>query len=214
MLEDHADILADFIHGKGGIYALYKRDRLYYVGLASSLKSRLSAHRRDRHAGKWDRFSVYLTKDDAHIKELESLLLRIVDPKGNRVKGKFTKARDRGDDLRKRWNRAKRTQEAHLFGGKTQKRHQRRRASSSQGLEALAGVFPRGVSLKAWRDGWEFTARLRTDGTIHYDGDVYTSPRAAATAALGKPSNGWAFWCYRDKKGEWVPLRTLRKPRR
>jgi len=72
------------------VYALYKRSKLYYVGLAKDLK----AHLNDRHGQSWDRFSVYLTIGDEHLKELESLILRIVKPKGNKVKGKFAKSQD------------------------------------------------------------------------------------------------------------------------
>jgi hypothetical protein len=42
---------------------------------------RLKGHLRDCHKGLWDRFSVYLTSDAEHIKELESLLLRIIGTK-------------------------------------------------------------------------------------------------------------------------------------
>jgi type I restriction-modification system DNA methylase subunit len=38
-------------HGRRhGVYALYRGNRLYYVGLASNLRSRLNTHLRDRHA--------------------------------------------------------------------------------------------------------------------------------------------------------------------
>jgi len=75
-------------------YALYKGKDLYYVGLAKNLRSRLHGHLKDRHAEAWDRFSVYLTQGDEHLKELESLVLRIAAPTGNRVAGKFIGARD------------------------------------------------------------------------------------------------------------------------
>lgn len=49
---------------------------------------------KDRHYGSWDRFSVYLTLRDEHIRELESLLLRIVKPQGNKQGGKFVKSQN------------------------------------------------------------------------------------------------------------------------
>jgi hypothetical protein len=58
------------------------------------LRWRLKAHLRDHHGQSWDRFSVYLTIGDQHLKELESLVLRIVKPRGNEVKGKFAKSQD------------------------------------------------------------------------------------------------------------------------
>jgi len=44
-----------------GIYVLYDHYGPYYVGLArdSSIGARLRIHHRDRHAGKWDRFSWF-----------------------------------------------------------------------------------------------------------------------------------------------------------
>ena len=73
-----------------GIYALYDDYGLYYVGLSNrSLRSRIRRHTRDRHKNKWTRFSWYRIPRIDHVKDIESILLRIINPKGNRVKGKF-----------------------------------------------------------------------------------------------------------------------------
>lgn len=87
------ELVTEFARGKSGVYALYKGESLYYVGLAKNLRSRLHHHLRDRHAQEWNRFSIYLTRDDEHLKELESLVLRISSPKGNRTSGKFMESR-------------------------------------------------------------------------------------------------------------------------
>jgi hypothetical protein len=42
----------------------------------------------------WDTFSVYLTIGDKHLRELESLILRVVQPPGNRQLGKFSGAQN------------------------------------------------------------------------------------------------------------------------
>jgi hypothetical protein len=60
-LDEYRDIVRTMIRGKSGVYALYKQDKLYYVGLASNLMTRVNGHLKDRHHGAWDRFSVYLT---------------------------------------------------------------------------------------------------------------------------------------------------------
>jgi hypothetical protein len=98
----YPDIVTEFARGKSGVYALYKGKDLYYVGLAKNLRSRLHGHLRDRHAEAWDRFSVYLTRGDEHLKELESLVLRIASPKGNRIMGKFGGSSDLLRIFRKR----------------------------------------------------------------------------------------------------------------
>ncbi len=82
------------IRGYAGVYALYKGEKLYYVGLANNLMSRVNHHLKDRHRGMWDRFSVYLTTDNAHMRPLEALMLRVINPVGNKVKGKLTGAQD------------------------------------------------------------------------------------------------------------------------
>src|SRR2546430_17519267 len=71
-LEKYQDIVRHHVRRRQGVYALYRRGKLYYVGLASNLRSRLHMHLRDRHCDSWDRFSVYLTKSDTHLRELGS----------------------------------------------------------------------------------------------------------------------------------------------
>ena len=109
MLVQYQDIVREFI-GRHGIYALYKGRRLYYVGLASDLRSRLKAHLRDKHKSSWNRFSVYLVVESKHVKELESLFLRILMSKGNSQKESFRKQSiwkrnwDRRSDVAKKKN--------------------------------------------------------------------------------------------------------------
>ena len=79
----HPSELKQVIGGVGGIYGLYKNDRLYYVGLAVDLFRRIKQHLRDKHRRKWNRFSAYVTNRDQHIKEMESLALRLISPQGN-----------------------------------------------------------------------------------------------------------------------------------
>ena len=94
VLDDYPEIIKSIIKKRAGVYALYKADELYYVGLASNLMARLKTHLKDRHKGAWNRFSVYLTLRDEHIRELESLLLRIVNPEGNKIRGQFVKSQN------------------------------------------------------------------------------------------------------------------------
>lgn len=90
-LEVYASVTRTVVGGRHGVYALYRRDKLYYVGLASNLRNRLKHHLKDRHRDRRDRFSVYLTIDDKHLKELESLVIRIAQPGGNKHSGKFAR---------------------------------------------------------------------------------------------------------------------------
>jgi hypothetical protein len=106
-LGKYQDIIRQYVRRRHGVYALYRRGKLHCVGLASNLRSRLGHHLRDRHQDSWDRFSVCLTIGDTHLKELEALILRIVKPAGNKVKGKFGKC----EDIRKKFARDVRRQQ-------------------------------------------------------------------------------------------------------
>src|SRR5436189_827854 len=88
-LEKYQDVIKDYVRHRQGVYALYRKEKLYYVGLAGDLRWRLKQHLKDHHGQSWDRFSVYLTIGDQHLKELECLILRITKPRGNKVKGNF-----------------------------------------------------------------------------------------------------------------------------
>jgi len=88
-----ADVPSSLSHPKGrGIYALYDNYGLYYVGLTTrSLRSRLRRHTIDRHKGKWKRYSWYQIPNLKYSKDIETAVLRIINPKANRVKGKIGK---------------------------------------------------------------------------------------------------------------------------
>lgn len=83
--------LIELLRGYGGIYALYKGNKLYYIGLAHNLHGRVGWHLKDRLAGKWDYFKIFRIQRVRYLKDIETLILSIVDTKGNRVKGKVPK---------------------------------------------------------------------------------------------------------------------------
>ena len=93
--------LRGLMRGYSGLYVLYKRRRLYYIGLAKDLFWRLHSHTRDRHKNKWDRFSIYRIARVRYLKDIESLLLRVANPPGNSVAGKFHRDADVTKVLRK-----------------------------------------------------------------------------------------------------------------
>lgn len=84
--------LNDVLAGNSGIYVLYKNDKIYYIGLAKDLRGRIIGHfDRSRHKGKWDKFSVYIIKKVDYLKDLETLLLKITNPTGNKISGNVPK---------------------------------------------------------------------------------------------------------------------------
>jgi predicted GIY-YIG superfamily endonuclease len=207
ILENHQEVIREYVKGKHGVYALYRGSRLYYVGLASNLRSRLKAHVRDRHAEAWDRFSLYLTEGEEHLRELEAMVLRITMPKGNRAKSKFVKSQD----LRRYFKR--RIQEHHradldaLFA--TPEAIREHPMDRKRALPA-AGLVSRRTPLRMRYRGKTYRSALRPDGQIKLKGKVYNSPSGAARSIFKRPVNGWSWWRYEVSPGKWVELTVLR----
>ncbi len=86
--------LKTLMRGFAGIYALYKRNRLYYVGLTTDLYWRIWHHTRDRHSGKWDHFIIFRIHRVGYLKDIETLIGRLTEAPGNKVRGKVPKDAD------------------------------------------------------------------------------------------------------------------------
>lgn len=217
MLEEYQAVIKSFVRGRNGVYALYRRGKLYYVGLASSLLGRLKTHLSDRHGKTWDRFSVYLTIGPDYMKEIESVLIRIADPPGNRVKGKFIKSENLLKKIKQEYRRRKKAEEEILFGPRKVSRNAKvqkaKKLPKRQGRKpALASYVQRVKHLRAWYRGKLVKARVLKNGCVSFGGKRYTSPSLAAGDACGRTScNGWAFWTYERAPGDWVPINELRK---
>jgi len=212
-LEKYQDTIRRYVRNRHGVYALYRRSKLYYVGLASNLRTRLGHHLKDRHGQSWDRFSVYLTIGDSHLRELESLLLRIVKTKGNKHSGKFA----RSEDLRRKFkNDIKLSwllEIEDLMGTAPRRPAPKPKPAPINGRAAvLASYNTRSMKLRARFKGATLTARVRKNGQVAFQGKLFTSPSLAAAAACKRPTcNGWTFWQYERAPGDWVPLDALRK---
>ena len=215
-LEKNQQIIRNYVRHRQGVYALYRRNKLYYVGLASSLQSRLAMHLRDRHASSWDRFSVYLTIGDSHLKELESLILRVVKPSGNKQKGKFAKSEDLRRRLQRDFRDYQRAERDAMFGKPARPASPRRAARRSPPTKGgrtpiLAGYISARMLLRGRHKGQKLVARVSRNGMIRFAGTVYTSPSVAGAAAVKRRTcNGWTFWEYERAPGDWVKLDKLR----
>jgi hypothetical protein len=212
-LEKYQAIIRDYVRRRQGVYALYRQGKLYYVGLASNLRGRLTSHLKDRHGDSWDRFSVYLTVSDTHLRELEALILRIVKPKGNKQMGKFPHC----EDLRKKFGQAVRAhqrQELQALIGRKVKPAAKDSVPESpdERSPVLAPYAGHPYVIRARFKGKLIKARVRRDGRIRLGGNLYTSPSLAGAAACGRRTcNGWKFWEYERAPGDWVPLDELRR---
>ncbi len=211
VLDEYPQIIRNMIKGKWGVYALYKRNKLYYVGLANNLMGRLQMHLKDRHQGAWDRFSVYLTIKSSHIKELESLLIRVTVPPGNRIKGKFISSQVLRKELNDLMREADADRRARLIGGLVAARRQKSVAKKAGKNKNLVGIFSKRVRLRAVYKGVTYLATLRKDGTISYKKKIYQTPTSAAKIITKRVVNGWQFWQYKNDRNEWVRLSRLKK---
>jgi hypothetical protein len=210
-LQEFRQEVMDLCRGRHGVYALYKGGSLYYVGLANDLPRRLTHHLRDRHARKWNQFSLYLVRREHHIREMEALLIRIADPGGNKQKGRLKGAENLKRELRARAKK-RRLQEVDDIFGRRRRRTNRRggRVSRADQAEAVLSQL-KGKRLLGWQGGFEYAAKVTREGWIRVGKYDYQLPSEAAMAALGggRRVNGWAFWHFR-RDGEWCPLRALK----
>lgn len=212
VLSKYQDVIRNYVRGRQGIYALYRKNELYYVGLAGNLRSRLKSHLRDRHKKLWDRFSVYLTIGDSHLKELESLILRTVKPSGNHQSGKFIKSENLRGKLSRELRSRQRQEINWVIGRSTSPIPKHRRQKVVQkGAPILSAYINHSTKLRATSKDKLITARVRKNGLVRYKNKDYNSPSLAAAAVVKRNCNGWTFWKYERAPGDWVFLNELRR---
>lgn len=95
LLPRYKEVIGD----SSGIYSLYKGKRLYYVGIAQNLLRRVAWHLKDKHKNRWDKVSFFVIDKHRFSKDIETVILRIAEPKGNGTKGKFEKHYELQDKL-------------------------------------------------------------------------------------------------------------------
>jgi hypothetical protein len=209
-LDNYQQIIRNYVRHREGVYALYKKDRLYYVGLARDLRWRLDAHLKDRHRKKWDKFSVYLTVNSQHLKELESLMLRVIRPKGNLQSGKFPMSENLLRQFKKDMNEYHKTEMRELLGLAPK----RLKVETGKGANSLLAThvqrIGKSLRLEAKYKGRKYRALVQKDGTVRFKNRKYNSPSAAGEAVIQRACNGWAFWRYEHAPGQWVRLSKMR----
>jgi len=207
--------ITDIIKGNYGVYALYRREKLYYIGLATDFRKRINQHLRDRHKGKWSHFSLYIIRKSDHIREIETLLLRITNPTGNSMKGKLKNSRNLAPKLKRLMLEDFKLFVEETFGGKKKKVLKKKAVNSKRKTKdkrPLHGYFPKGKVIYASYKGKDYKAWICSNARIKYNGKYYDSPSIAGIAATRKKRlNGWRFWKYKNPKGELVYIDALRK---
>jgi hypothetical protein len=151
------------------------------------------------------------------MKEIESLILRVAEPPGNKVKGKFIRSENLLGKVKAEYRRRRTAEEEDLFGAPRWRRkpagRPRPRPHPTEGRRPVLAEHAEQVRLLIARCKKKLLkARVRRDGRINFGGKLYTSPSLAAAAACGRSTcNGWVFWKYERAPGDWVLLNELRK---
>lgn len=208
--------ITDMIRGHYGVYALYKRNSLYYIGLATDLKRRIRQHLRDRHKKNWTHFSLYIFKKEGHIKELESLLVRIADPAGNRITGRLKGSRDLKPHLKQqiRTEQQKEIEDLLTHRRAGRKKVRKKAGKRSWGTDGvpLKGVLKNGQGLYATYKGKSYRATYYARSGIKLNGKMYPTLSGAAKRIVDRGTvNGWSFWKCKDGDGNLVAVKALRK---
>ncbi|MFH1218996.1 MAG: hypothetical protein V1694_00890 [Candidatus Eisenbacteria bacterium] len=223
VFDHYRNQITDLIGSRHGVYALYHGNTLYYVGLATNLKSRIHNHMKDRHRDKWDRFSLYMIRKEDHIREVESLLIRIAAPSANRVRGKLGGSKNLLPLLKREVAAGAREEFKTLFGLPSStgtrgtgihgmaRRGGRKILRGRRASRPLKGLFPTGKTLYAKYKGKEYKAFVHTSGRITMGDSSYLNPTSAAKAITNTSKNGWHFWKYKDDAGKLHALARVRR---
>jgi hypothetical protein len=214
VFDEYHDEIASLVAKQHGVYALYKRDRLYYVGLAKDLRNRVKYHLKDKHAKKWDTFSLFLIHKTEHLKELEALLIHIAEPKGNLQRGKFAVTNNLKETLKSLIEAKNKKQMENILG--TAKKKKKSKITQWTGLHkapkglVLHKLLSPGAQIKAKYKGKEFIATIDDQGKILLMGKLFNSPTAAGKSVIDRSTvNGWQFWKYQNSEGKWIALAEL-----
>lgn len=218
IFERYPEQITGLTEGTQGVYALYRRQKLYYIGLASDLKRRIKWHLKDKHKGKWDRFSLYIIRKTDHIREVESVVVRIAEPSGNQQRGRLRGSKNLVRKLGAAIKERQKEERIGMLGdgkGKAARKKVKKRRKKAKGKKEerpLKGFFEGGKVLYAKYKGKEHKAWVSSNGRIRYNKRFYDSPSSAGKAIITKGAvNGWDFWKYKDKAGNLVAISRLRK---
>jgi len=211
LIEDHKREFLQFLEvqfskrRQHGIYALYDDNELYYVGRAVDLQRRIHQHLKDKHYAQWTHFSLYIINDEKNMGDIESLLVRIADPKGNTVK---PRGKSDGKVLKTLRNfiKQKVLQEFEGYFSENKKRNKSKTGKHPD----LKKFFRTNKTLVRTYKGKEYKAKLLVSGKIKYKRKIYSTPTAAAMKVVDRSTvNGWSFWYIQDDNNNWVRLKDL-----
>ena len=180
---------------------------MYYVGRASDLVKRIKDHLNDQHANLWTHFSAYFVKKASFASDIESIMITIAQPKGNKQSSNLKNVVNLSDRLKQKLEKMKK----HLSHRESTKNNSKTPRNNKSKL-----TVPKDTTIKAeyQKRGYPkeiYEATLLTSGKVKYENKIYNSPTDAAKAiTLYKSQNGLRFWSIKYK-GKWVKLNEYKK---
>ena len=208
VFRNHASLITELIGRSPGVYALYDDMGLYYVGKSVDLKGRIHRHLKDRHKASWTHFSLYLFRHEYHVNEIESLLICIAHPKGNRVKPKGQSDSSMLEKLKGMVKMRQEQEFAEMFPSRALRVD--RRQPQLRSRVSLEGLVKRNTALFRTYKGKEYVAILTPSGKIKLNGRLYQSPSSAGKSIVKHGCNGWRFWYLKDSNNDIISLDELR----
>jgi Restriction Enzyme Adenine Methylase Associated/GIY-YIG catalytic domain len=207
LFSDFPESLTDIVSDQSGVYALYKNDQLFYVGLAEDLKRRIKQHLKDKHAGSWSKFSLYLVRKPDHIKELETIIQRVSTPKGNVAQGRLPSAVNLRRTIDKHIKLIQNNQRTELLGQKQRSTRSGRKRKWARRNPASSLKTGKRFSIRAKFKGKEYKAVVLPNGIIDFNGNRHTTLSSAAKVVTGVATrSGWTFWKYKKGKNIWANM--------
>jgi len=207
IFDKFSEPISKLVKGKHGVYALYDEGDLYYVGRAVDLERRVKQHLKDKHKALWTHFSLFFTEKKEYISIIESIIISIAQPVGNKIKPRGKIDNKDIKVLEKMIKEQQDRERTEMFG----KKFIIKASKNKSKHPSLKGYFKKARPLKKNYKGKEYSATLLPNGTIKFKGKLYTSPTAAAKQIIERKTvNGWTFWFVEDEEGNWVTLNDLK----
>ena len=189
VLVNFKEALINKIGSKSGIYALHKGNKIYYVGKATKLKSRIRHHLKDRHEGLWDAFSLYVIENRRIVPELEKILISLIRPEGNKLNYE-RELRIAKKELKKEIIVLQNEELEALFDN--EKKERRKRLTTSKSFRNSRN---KAVKLQKIYGGKKYNAKLLANGKVKYKNKIYNSHTAVAKIITKRKTiNGRYFW--------------------
>ena len=206
IFKKYPDVISEMIGEKHGVYALYNRGKLCYVGKAIDLKRRVTQQLSRR---RWSHFSLFLTKKSMYIDDIEPFLIAISKPKGNKVKPKL-EIRKLNRELEQKIKIKQYNERKKFFGQKSKKLSLKIHQKISK--SKMINPFGKRKRIFAKYKGKEYRANFLISGKVKFKNKPYSSLTSAALIITkGIRVNGRRFWHVKDENREWVKISSFSK---